>query len=139
MYPPFLGAGIRVSLSSNEPLAYRVEMPLTRWNRNAVGTQFGGSLFMMCDPFYMLILREALGPDFVVWDKKSAIDFVKPGRSRVSAEFSVPGERVASILAEVNEDGVSRPVFTVAIVDDDGALVAKVEKELHVRRKRSRR
>ena len=37
-------------------------MRLTRWNRNLVGTQFGGSLYFMCDRFFVIMLMMRLGP-----------------------------------------------------------------------------
>ena len=51
-------------------------MGLNRLNRNYVGTQFGGSLYAMTDPFFMLMLMENLGRDYVVWDKAANIEFV---------------------------------------------------------------
>ena len=62
-------------------------MRLTSWNRNFVGTHFGGSLYSMCDPFFVLILSAALGRDYVVWDKAAAIRFLRPGRGTVKATF----------------------------------------------------
>ena len=41
--------------------AVDVEMKLHFWNANYVGTHFGGSLFAMTDPFYMLMAMANLG------------------------------------------------------------------------------
>jgi len=49
-YPPFLGAGIRVERVSDDFLEIDVAMGLRWFNRNYVGTQFGGSLYAMTDP-----------------------------------------------------------------------------------------
>lgn len=62
-YPPFFGAGIRIKKISEDKTTVEVQMKLTFWNRNYVGTQFGGSLYAMTDPFFMLILIENLGPN----------------------------------------------------------------------------
>ena len=64
LYPPYLGAGVRVTRVSDDLRTFEVEMKLRFYNRNYVGTHFGGSLYSMCDPFYMLILLEALGRDY---------------------------------------------------------------------------
>ena len=40
-----------------------VEMKLRIWNQNYVGTHYGGSLYSMADPFYMLMLMHNLGRD----------------------------------------------------------------------------
>src|SRR6185436_1285267 len=79
-YPPYLGAGIRITEVSEDLRAVTVELALKAWNRNYVGTHFGGSLYAMCDPFFMFLVIQAMGPGYVVWDKAATIDFLKPGR-----------------------------------------------------------
>ncbi len=61
LFPPHLGAGIRVQHISPDLRSVKVAMKLTRWNRNYVGTQCGGSLYGMVDPFYMLLVDRAAG------------------------------------------------------------------------------
>src|SRR5215831_5992143 len=51
-YPPFLGAGVRIKEISEDLRTIEVHMPLRFWNKNYVGTHFGGSLYAMCDPFF---------------------------------------------------------------------------------------
>lgn len=89
LFPPHLGAGIRVQHISADLRSVKVAMKLTRWNRNYVGTQCGGSLYGMVDPFYMLLLIEQLGRDYIVWDKAASIDFISPGKGPVYAELHV--------------------------------------------------
>lgn len=131
-YPPFFGAGIRARRTER---GFEAWMPLTWYNRNYVGTHFGGSLYALCDPFFMLILVEKLGPDYIVWDKSATIQFRRPGRSTVRASFEIPEERVAEIRAAADRDGKCEPRFETEIVDPAGEVVARVEKLLHVRRK----
>src|ERR1039458_6644721 len=50
LWPPFLGAGIRIKHIAPDMKAVDVEMKLRWWNANYVGTHFGGSLFAMTDP-----------------------------------------------------------------------------------------
>jgi len=137
IYPPYLGAGVRVRRRDTDPLTFDVAMKLRWWNRNYFGTHFGGSLYSMCDPFFCLILLEALGPGrYEVWDKAAAIRFRRPGRGTVRARFEIPRERVEEIRAETDRSGVAEPLFAVEVRDDRGELVAEVEKRLHVRRRR---
>jgi acyl-coenzyme A thioesterase PaaI-like protein len=131
LYPPFLGAGIRVR---RQPDGFEVRLRLRRWNRNAVGTHFGGSLYAMCDPFFMLLLIDALGPGYVVWDKAATIRFRRPGKGTVTALFAVTPERVAEIRAAADRGEPVEPTFTVKVNDERGILVAQVDKVLHVRR-----
>jgi len=139
VYPPFLGAGIRVKHVAEDLRAIEVEMPLHFWNQNYVGTHFGGSLYSMCDPFFMLILINQLGPDYVVWDKAATIRFKKPGKGTMKAVFHVPEERVAEIRAQTDAKGKIEPAFTVQVTDSEGNVVAEVEKLLYVRKKETPR
>jgi acyl-coenzyme A thioesterase PaaI-like protein len=135
-YPPFLGAGIRVVRISPDRRTFEVRMKLTLFNRNYVGTHFGGSLYAMCDPFFMLILIAALGPDYMVWDKAATIRFRRPGRGTVRATFHIPQERVEEIRRAADAGEKVEPVFKAEVVGEDGQVVVEVEKTLHVRRRR---
>jgi acyl-coenzyme A thioesterase PaaI-like protein len=135
-YPPFLGAGIRVVRISPDRRTFEVRMKLTFFNRNYVGTHFGGSLYAMCDPFFMLILIPALGPEYVVWDKGATIRFLRPGRGTVRATFDIPQERIEEIRRAADAGEKVEPVFKAEVVGEDGQVVVEVEKTLYVRRRR---
>jgi acyl-coenzyme A thioesterase PaaI-like protein len=134
-YPPLFGAGIRVHTIDERTV--RVEMKLTPFNRNIVGVHFGGSLYAMCDPWFMLILMHALGRDYIVWDKAASIKFIKPGRSSVTATFHIPQERVDEIIQAAAGGEKYEPTFTVDVVDGEGQIIAQVEKLLYVRKKQN--
>jgi acyl-coenzyme A thioesterase PaaI-like protein len=135
LYPPFLFSGIAVKCLSKAPLSYRTTLRKRWWNQNAVGTHFGGSLFAMTDPFHMLILMDALGPDYIVWDQASTIEYIKPGKKPVSATFSIPDEQVQSIREQAELDTL-HPEFVIELKDTDSVLIARVTKTLYVRKKR---
>lgn len=135
LYPPFLGAGVRVKNIADDLRTIEVQMPLTFWNKNYVGTHFGGSLYTMCDPFFMLILVNHLGPDYIVWDKAAAIRFKKPGTGTVRAVFHVPEERIAQIRQLADLDGKIEPQFQTVVTDTNEVVIAEVDKLLYVRRK----
>jgi acyl-coenzyme A thioesterase PaaI-like protein len=132
-YPPLLGAGIRSR--TIDDLTIHVEMKLTAFNRNIVGVHFGGSLYAMCDPWFMLIMMRALGPDYIVWDKAASIKFVKPGRGTVNAIFQIPQERVNEIRAVADRGEKIEPTFSVDVLGEQGQVIAHVEKLLYVRKK----
>ncbi len=132
-YPPLLGAGIRSR--TIDDLTIHVEMKLTAFNRNIVGVHFGGSLYAMCDPWFMLIMMRALGPDYIVWDKAASIKFVSPGRGTVKAVFQIPQERVDEIRAAADRGEKIEPTFPVDVLGEHGQVVAHVEKLLYVRKK----
>ena len=135
LWPPFLGAGIRVKHIASDMKAIDVEMKLRWWNANYVGTHFGGSLFAMTDAFYMLMLMTNLGRDYIVWDKAASIRYRKPGRGTVRAEFRMSDAQLDDIREKLKALPKYEPVFKVEVRDEQGIVIAEVEKLLHVRRK----
>ena len=134
-WPPFLGAGIRVARWDEDWRAIDVELPLHRRNANFVGTQYGGSLYSMVDPFYMLMLIENLGRDYVVWDKAASIRFRRPGNGRVSARFRLTQEQIDEIRQALETQEKIEPTFSIEIKDDAGTVIAEVQKILHIKKK----
>ena len=135
LYPPFRGAGIRVREIAPDFRSASVELRMRLLNRNFVGTHFGGSLFAMTDPFFMIMMMKILGPGYLVWDKEGTVRFLKPARGTVIAHFHIPEERIAEARAMTASGEKFEPKFTVDIVDGDGVIVADVEKTLYIRRK----
>jgi acyl-coenzyme A thioesterase PaaI-like protein len=135
-WPPFLGAGIRVTHIAPDMKAVDVEMKLRWWNANYVGTHFGGSLFAMTDAFYMLMVMANLGRDYIVWDKAASIRYRRPGKGTVRAEFRLNDAQLNDIRENLKTLPKYEPTFQVEVKDDSGEVVATVEKLLHVRKKR---
>ncbi|HUP66525.1 MAG TPA: DUF4442 domain-containing protein [Thermoanaerobaculia bacterium] len=132
-WPPYFGSGIRVRRIDLAGGIVDVEMKLRWWNRNYVGTHYGGSLYSMCDPFFMLILLEHVGPRFTVWDKSASIRFRTPGRGLVRAHFEITPEEIAEIQETAMRGGKAEPRFVVKILDQNDQVVAEVEKLVHVK------
>jgi len=137
LYPPFLGAGIRVKRLQADWKEVDVEMKLHFWNANYVGTHFGGSLYSMTDPFYMLMLIENLGHDYIVWDKAASVRFRRPGKGKMVARFRLSDEQIEGIRQGLETQAKVEPTFAVEVTDETGAVVAEVQKVLHVRKKGS--
>lgn len=131
-FGPYSGAAVRIKILDR----YTVEsaMDLVPTNTNYVGSHFGGSLYSMCDPFYMFILMDNLGPDYIVWDKGAAIDFVKPGRGTVKARFHIEEEDIQKIRAAVAEKKKMDCEFFCEVRGESGEVVARIKKILYVRR-----
>lgn len=138
LWPPFLLSGIHVTHMSPDWRYARVELRMRPWNRNYVGTHFGGSLFAMTDPFWMFMTLQSLGRDYIVWDKAAEIEFVKPGRGVVVAEFHLPESTLDTMRRETASGQKYLPWFDLDVRDAQGAVVARVRKQLYVRRKRDR-
>jgi hypothetical protein len=135
LWPPLAGAGIRVTRLQADWRVIDVEMKLRFWNANFVGTHYGGSLYSMTDPFYMLMLIENLGRDYVVWDKSASIRFRKPGKGKVVASFRLSEEQIEAIRRQLETQEKVEPTFLVEVRDESGEVVAEVQKLLHVRKK----
>ncbi|HEY4930412.1 MAG TPA: DUF4442 domain-containing protein [Terriglobales bacterium] len=134
LWPPFAATGIHVRWGADMK-SVGVEMKLRFWNRNFVGTHYGGSLYSMTDPFYMLMLIKNLGPEYVVWDKAAAIRFRKPGRGKVRAEFRLTDAQLDDIREQLNTLPKYEPSYKIEVKDEAGEVVAEVEKVLHIRKK----
>lgn len=139
LWPPYLAAGIRV-LEIGEGFSHaRVRLRRHWFNRNYFGTHFGGSLYAMTDPFFALLIVERLGRDYHVWDKAAEIEFVTATREDVYAEFHVEAALIDELRdAAAGGDKVLRWLST-EVRTASGTVVAKVRKQLYVRRKREAR
>lgn len=134
-WPPLLFAGIRVLQISEDYRYTKVTMPLRFYNKNILGIQYGGSLFSMTDPWLMSMLWQNLGSDYRVVDKAASIDFIKPGKSRVSAEFVITEADLMDIKQQTAEGEKYLKTFTVHIKDSEDQLVAEVLRTIYIRRK----
>ena len=134
-WPPFRGMGVRVREIAPDFRSVTVELRMRLLNRNYVGTHFGGALFAMTDPFFMIMMMKNLGPEYLVWDKAGTVRFLKPARGTVTARFRLPEESIVAARAATASGEKHEPKFRVEIVDAQGVTVADVEKTLYIRKK----
>ena len=134
-WPPFWGAGIHIDHVSKDFMEVDVSLKLRFWNRNYVGTAYGGSLYSMSDPFYMLMLINLLGKGYIVWDKGATIRFLRPGKSKVYAQFRLTNEQLNAFKEELKSKNKIEPVLTVYIKDQEGEVIAEVDKVLYIKKK----
>ena len=130
-FGPYAGAGIKIRTID----AFTVEssMDLVEANTNYVGTHFGGSLYSMCDPFFMFLLMQNLGEGYIVWDKAASIDFMKPGTGKVTARFHISKEEIENIKAELVSLKKMDRIFQCEVKNDAGETVARMSKTLYIR------
>ena len=135
IWPPYFFAGIRIRKITPDFKNVTVHLKFTWYNRNYVGTQFGGSIYAMTDPFYMMMIMNNLGRDYIVWDKASKIDFLKPGKSLLIANFKIDDQ----LLNEIRNKTLSGEKYVfdlpVEVKDTDGLLIAKIQKTIYVKKK----
>ena len=134
-YPPYIGAGIKLKKVNQDKTRMEVELRKTWFNKNLFGTHFGGSLYAMCDPFYVFIVHNYLGKGYIVWDKSAEIKFIKPATGKVNAIFEISQEKLLQLKEEVDSIGKHTVFFDAKITDADNEVVAKVRKEIYMRKK----
>jgi len=138
LWPPLLGARISIREISDDFRYGKVRLKMGWTNRNFMGTHFGGSLFAMTDMMYVFMLLKHLGDRHIIWDQASTIQFVKPGRGNVYAEFFLTEERVEAIRARAAGGEKCLEVFDVDVCNEEGEIVAKVQRTLYIRLKRNK-
>jgi acyl-coenzyme A thioesterase PaaI-like protein len=133
LWAPFLGAGIKVEYISRDFREIRVLLHERVSNRNYVGTHFGGSIYAMVDPFYMLMIMQNLGRGYIVWDKAAEIEFIKPGKGTLHATFRLTDAQMDALRRSVDKAGKVLADYVVEVVDNAGDTVAKVNKTIYIR------
>lgn len=135
-WPPFLAAGISIKNFDLDQGFVESKLKINLINKNYFGTHFGGSLYSMCDPWYVFILAHMIGKDYIIWDVESSIKFKKAVAETVTAKFEISKELAQSIKFGANQADKVLPEFNTTIQTKDGIVVAEVYKKLYVKRKK---
>ena len=135
LWPPFLGAGITVEKISKDFRHATVRLKHGILNRNIVGVHFGGSLFAMTDPFFMMMVSQNIGKGYIVWDQAAKIEFLKPGKGKVHASFEITQEQLDDIIGSAESGNKVLKDFVVDVKDQENDVVARITKTLYIRKK----
>lgn len=138
LFPAYRGTGGRVTHIADDWHTVRIKLPLNWRTRNYVGTVFGGSIYGAVDPFYMVMLINILGRDYIVWDKAATVRFKRPGKETLYAEFVLTPEEIAAIKTEANTRKSFDRIYTVELKNAAGKVHALVEKTLYIAHKESK-
>lgn len=135
LWSPFRGAGIKIQKISPDFRYVEVSMQLHWYNRNYLGTHFGGSIFAMTDAFYVIMLIRNLGSGYIVWDKAAHIDYKKPGRGTLHVVFTLSEDEIQLVRNKADQN--DKYVFdrSVDVLNEQGEVVASVIKTIYVRKK----
>jgi acyl-coenzyme A thioesterase PaaI-like protein len=136
LWAPNLFSGIRIRRFSEDWTHATVELHVNLITRNYVKTAFGGSMSAMTDPYFFMLVMHQLGRDYVVWDTRGEIEFVKPGRGVLTAEFRVSPEKVAELRERARGGAKVLEWFETVITDREGDTVARVRREVYIREKK---
>ena len=105
------------------------------YNRNIAGTHFGGSLYAMVDPQLMVMFQLILGSRYIVWDKAAEIDYIKPGKGKVSTDIITSPEEVELIKQHTKQGDKYFHHHNINIQNEQQETVCKVKKTVYIRQK----
>lgn len=133
-YFPFLGAGIKIHSINKDLTSITTQLKLNFFNPNYMGIHFGGSLFSMCDPFYVFILFNHLPKQYFIIDKKATIEFLLPTKKKVYATLSITHEEINTIKERCEQKKKIDWEVETFIFDEDNKKIAKINKILYIRK-----
>ncbi|GEK87559.1 DUF4442 domain-containing protein [Microbacterium aerolatum] len=136
LWIPNLFSGIRIRRFSEDWTHATVELHVNVFTRNYVKTAFGGSMSAMTDPYFFMLVMHQLGRDYVVWDTRGEIEFVKPGRGVLTAHFHVSKAQAEALRERAKGGAKVLEWFETEITDREGDVVARVRREVYVREKK---
>lgn len=131
LYPALFFTGIRITEISPDYRTIKVRLG-GLLSMTPMGAPFGGTLFTMCDPWFMMILVHDFGPAFKIWDKSATIHFRKRGKGVLNATFTISEEEILAIRETVMREGEASPVFSTQILNAEGEVIADVHKTIYI-------
>jgi acyl-coenzyme A thioesterase PaaI-like protein len=134
-WPCIWCTGSKVTFIAGNWQELHVELSLNWRTRNRVGTVYGGSIYSSIDPYYMLLLMEILGKDFVVWDKAASFKFVRPITGKVKCRFLIADSDIANVKQTIAEKSEFTFDFPLKFEDDEGNVYAIFTKSIYVANK----
>ncbi len=134
IWPPLMGAGIRIKVKRPDLKEVLVEMKQRFWNTSFIDRHFGGSLYTMTDPFYMIMLIENLGKQYKVIDKQAEIKYLKAAKGKVWAKFVLTDELISSIKEKLKVKNSSADIRLKIPIESQQGVVAEVTKVLFIKK-----
>ena len=109
-----------------------VRLPLNAFSKNMGGGMYGGYMASLADPIAALACVKRF-PNYSVWTRAMAIDFVIPGNSDLELRFEFDESKYQSIKNELDIEGRSTPTFEYAYYRADGRMCAKIVNTVAIR------
>ena len=134
LYPPFFFIGLKVKQVASDFRSMTVVVPFRWYLRNMHNSMFGGILCAASDPLPAL-LCEKIFKNIEVWSKKQTIEFLKPARSNIRFDVSIPEEAVVEIEKRLREASKAEWEFEFEILDDRDRVVGRVRNTVYMKNK----
>lgn len=131
IWPCIWCAGGKINFISGDfkELHVSIKRNIRTWNR--VGTVYGGSIYSSVDPFFMLMLMEILGKDYIVWDKGASVKFVRPIIEKVKCRFLIDETTIETIKQKVKDEGEYSFELPLKYEDEAGTVYAVFNKTMY--------
>jgi len=93
-------------------------------------------MYASIDPIYMAMISWHLGKRYIAWDHTSTVEFKKPGKTALYAQFKLEPRFIEGLRSELEiHDRVDR-TFDVQLTDSNGVIHAAFRKNIVVRKRR---
>ena len=135
-YPPLLLQRIWVIKFYKDFLGVEVKIYKSWLNKNYNKSIFGGTLFAAADPFYPLLLHQALkakGYKIRVWSKSCEIKFIKPGTTDLFFKINITNSDIAYCEHLLNKNGKYEMLFPIHIYNKGNELCVTAMIEVYMR------
>lgn len=140
LYPPLLINRIVIKRISKDYREVDVVIKKSLLNRNLQGTIFGGTIFSAADPFYALMYWQNFnlsGIKCEAWLKSAEIDYLKPGKTSLLAQFRLSEEDIREAGEAIQNNHKFEKWHEVNLIDRSGEVVAKVKTLVYLRKARN--
>ncbi len=121
---------------SPDLLYVKIKLPLNWKNKNYVNSIFGGSMFSAVDPIPMVQLINLIGEDFVVWDKSAEVNFKRPAKETLYADFIYTNEELEEIKQRIEKENEIEIIKTTLRTNKDKSIVhCEIKKTIYIANK----
>lgn len=123
----------RIIYTSEDLHQVTIRIKLSWKNKNYVNSIFGGSMFSAVDPIPMVQLINILGEDYVVWDKRAGVQFLRPAKEHLYADFTYSEQDIATIKEQVSTQKEIEWKLTTQLTNKaQDKVFCEIEKTLYV-------
>ena len=134
LFPCFRRTGAKIEYIAPDKRRVDVRLPLNWKTKGYFGVTFGGSIYGASDPVLMVMFNVLLRGQAKVWDKNASIEFLRPGRSALTASFVITNEALDDVVDNLSGTRSFDRTYEVLWHDQRRRLCAKVYKTLNFRR-----
>ena len=126
----FIGLEIEVV----EPGHARLRMPFSPQIKNHLDIVYAGAIFALAEISGGVAMLSAFEQDnCTVLARRMEIDYVRPSRSDLLCEVTVPATVVAENQAAIQAEGKTDVILPIEVQDDRGRIVARVSAFYYLR------